>query len=123
MLPVCMKVSIPWSSELSNVSRNDKLSLDTQRNNFKEFLSKVSRVLAGTAGQGSLHFDRYSACVKQEKVALGASSPGPVVLRNMSLRGIEYNPCLGVQTFSFLSSSTTICYFAAGLSRFAKLAK
>lgn len=107
MLPVCMKVSIPWSSELSNVSRNDKLSLNMQR------ISKASTVLAGTGGQGSLHFDRYSACVKQEKVALGASSPGPVGLKNMSLRGIEYIPCLGVQTFSFLSSSTTNLLFCS----------
>ena len=63
-----------------------------QRNNSGEFLSKASRIQAGTAGQGSLHFDRYSAWVKQQKVASGASSPGPVALKNMSLRGIEYVP-------------------------------
>lgn len=63
-----------------------------QRNNSQEFLSKASRTQAGTAEQGSLHFDRYTACVKQENVASGTSSPGPVALKNMTLREIEYFP-------------------------------
>lgn len=61
-----------------------------RRNNSWEFLSKACRIQAGTAKQGSLHFD--SACVKQEKVDSGASSLTPVILKNMSLMGIEHIP-------------------------------
>lgn len=85
-----------------------------QRNSSQEHLFKASGVLAVTAGQGSLCFDRDIVRINQEKMASAASSPGLGVLRDTSAEGNSVHTKFKNKSFfcCLYSSTANLLFFS-----------